>query len=69
MSLLLTADLINLQVFAPFEAFTQASFNLVSVITTTVLPRPTTPSGGPSVSRCFLSSCLLVVALALPVAA
>ena len=34
-SLLLTADLIDLQVFAPFDAFTQASFNLVSVITTT----------------------------------
>lgn len=34
-SLLLTADLIDLHVFAPFEAFTQATFNLVSVITTT----------------------------------
>ncbi|MEL0168490.1 MAG: TrkH family potassium uptake protein [Pseudomonadaceae bacterium] len=34
-SLLLTADLIDLHLFAPFEAFTQATFNLVSVITTT----------------------------------
>ncbi len=34
-SLLLTADLIDLHLAEPFEAFTQATFNLVSVITTT----------------------------------
>ena len=34
-SLLLTADLIDLHLAEPFVAFTQATFNLVSVITTT----------------------------------
>ena len=34
-TLLLTVDLINLNLFSPFEAFTKAAFNLVSVITTT----------------------------------
>lgn len=34
-TLLLTADLINLNLFTPYDAVTQAAFNLVSVITTT----------------------------------
>ena len=34
-TLLLTVDLINLNLFTPYEAVTKAAFNLVSVITTT----------------------------------